>query len=136
MNKRSLILALTAAVAAAVLAAKHVRRHEALAPQGAQSGKPAGPGLYLFLDERDHDAGCERVYDAFEAAKKELPSGFGAMRVDAERQPDIAEKLGVRMLPTILLIGRDGAVSGRIEGEGDEAVGKVHELVSRIPRGK
>lgn len=136
MNKRSLILALTAAVVSAVLAAKHVRRHEALAPQVAPRSKPPGPALYLFLDDRDHDAGCERVYDAFEAAKKELPSGFVAMRVDAERQPDIAQKLGVRMLPTILFVGWDGAVVGRVEGEGDEVVSKVHELVSRISRGK
>lgn len=136
MNKRSLILALVATAVAAVMTAKHLRRHEAASPPITQTGQSTTPGLYLFLDDRDHDAGCERVYAAFEAAKTGLPAGFGARRVDAEHEPGLAKKLGVRMLPTILLVGRDGAVTDRVEGEGEEAESKVRGLVSRIPREK
>lgn len=134
MNKRGLILALVAAAVAAVLTAKHFRRQESSSPSIARAGQPAGPAFYLFLDDRDHDADCERVYAAFEAARKGLPPGFGARRIDVEHEPGLAEKFGVRMLPTILIVGRDGTVSGRVEGEGDEAASKLRELVSRLPR--
>ncbi len=135
MNKRSFILALVATAVAAVMAAKHMRQ-EAVAPPTTYEERTAGPALYLFLNDRDHDADCERVYGAFEAAKAGLPAGFEAKRVDVERESTLAEKLGVRMLPTILLIDRNGAVTDRVEGEGEEAESKVRELVSRISRGK
>lgn len=136
MNKRSLILALVTTAVAGVLAAKHLRRHETPALRIAPEGQQAGPALYLFLDDRDHDAGCERVYAAFETAKTELPPGYDARRIDVELEPGLAEKFGVRMLPTILLVGSGGAVTGRVEGEGDEAQSKLRELVSRIPRSR
>ena len=134
VNRRIAILAAVTAAVAAVLAAKHLRRQEGAASPAGPTQRPGRPALYLFLDERDHDAGCERVYAAFERAKAGLPAGVDASRVDAERDPALAKRLGVRMLPTILLVDTEGAVAGRIEGEGDEVDGKLRELVSRLPK--
>ena len=135
MNRKALILAVMTTAVAVVLTAKHLRRHETAPPAVVQRESSGTPALYLFLDDRDHDAGCERVYSAFDQARAGLPSGFEARRVDAEKESALAKRLGVRMLPTILLVGRDGTVAGRIEGEGEDAEKKFRELVAHLLRG-
>lgn len=125
--------ALVAAAIAVVLVAKQ-RRRSAAVPPAAATVRSTGPMLYLFLDGRDHDADCERVYAAFDAARKRLPRGVAAERVDVDHGTSLAKRFGVRVLPTVLLTGPSGAVVGRVEGEGDEAVSRVLNLVSRIPK--
>lgn len=132
MTRKTLILAATAAAAALVLSAKLMRRPPAAVAPAAQSRTAAGPTLYLFLDDRDHDAGCEGVYAAFERERAALPPGVAAARVDVGRDPELAKRLGVRLLPTILLVGADGAEAGRVEGEGEEVEGRLRHLVAGL----
>lgn len=135
INRKSLVLAAVATAVAGVLAVKQSRRRVPPASSDAQVERLGRAGLYLFLDDRDHDAGCERVYAAFEAAKAGLPADFETRRVDVEREPALAAHFGVKMLPTILIVGRDGAIQGRVEGEGEEAEARLRESVSRLLRG-
>lgn len=132
MTRKTLILAATAAAAALVLSAKHLRRPAAEAPPAAPARKAGESTLYLFLDDRDHDAGCESVYAAFERERAGLPRGVVSVRVDARRDPELAKRLGVRMLPTILLVGPDGAVAERVEGEGGEVEGRLRRLAAGL----
>ena len=134
MNRRILILGAMTAAVAGVLSIKHFRRPDDVSLNRGPAQQVPRPGLYLFFDDRDHDAGCEGVYAAFEKAKAGLPAGFESARFDIQREPARAENLGVRMLPTILLIRPDGTVAARIEGEGDEVYGKLRELISRLSK--
>lgn len=132
MNRRALILAAMTVAVAAVLLAKH-RRHES-APEPSVAASSRKAALYLFFDDRDHDEGCEQVYAAFEKAKLTLPADYEARRVDVGHEQALAEKFGVRMLPTILAADTDGRVTGRVEGEGDDIASRLRDLVARLPR--
>lgn len=81
-----------------------------------------GPAVYLLLNEKDQDSGCQSNYSIYESSKAKLPKGTKTARLDVndKKNEPIFKKYDVRILPTVLFINKSGKVAKQIVGEGPE----------------
>lgn len=88
----------------------------------AEPGNSQGPAVYLFLNERDQDSGCQSMYSVYESGKKKLPKGVktGRLDVNDSKNESIFKKFDVRLLPTVLFLNKKGEVTKKVMGEGSE----------------
>lgn len=82
----------------------------------------SGPTVYLLLNEKDQDSGCQSLYSIYESSKTSLPKGIKTARLDVNDKKNEAlfKKFDVRILPTVLFVNKNGKVTKKLVGEGPE----------------
>lgn len=128
-NKKNVILALVVLALAGVLVTKLLLKTP-FASSVKQAVDSTGPAIYLFLNEKDQDAGCRNIYSLFESNKKSLPPEVKTARLDINADQTLFETFDVRILPTILFVNKKGEIKHKIEGEGDEVTEKIKDAFS------
>ncbi len=85
---------------------------------------------YLFLNAKDQDSGCSRIYSLFQSEM--LPAGAKKVKVDiGSEDQSLFKKYNVLVLPTILIVDAKEMVQGRIEGEGSEVEEKIKTVFQK-----
>lgn len=93
------------------------------------SGRPA---FYLFRDPSDEDEGCRRIYAFADRAERELAGKIDVKRPDVKSEKSIVDRYQVRVLPTILVVGADGAVKERFEGEDKSTAASIEQALAKL----
>lgn len=121
MNVKTFAVAVVVAAAGAVIAVKTMRQRPAEAAVGA-AAPGAMPSIVLIADPREADADCgcgpiiRRVREAKVrgvAVEELAPADAGVARY------------GVSIVPTVLVLGADGRVVARREGESSETLAAI-----------
>lgn len=136
--KRLILILIVAAVASIVIYKTMQRPATAPAQTAANSDAPTASTssgkavFYLFRDPADQDEGCRRIYAFADAAERELAGRIDVKRPNVKNDKSIVDKYQVRVLPTILVVGADGAVKERFEGEEKETVAQLETMMTRL----
>lgn len=130
MRVRIVVLAVVAAAVAGIVWFKQTRASSVAAPSGARTT------VLLFADLREADdtCGCGDVIRL--ARKTDGLSGVAYHEFDARQQADAARQYGVRTLPTVLVLGADGAERKRFEGESKQVIGQLRSALASLDGAK
>jgi thioredoxin 1 len=87
------------------------------------------PGLVLVDFTADWCPPCRRLAPEIDALASDYAGSLTVVKVDADEQPDVTARFGVRSLPTLMFF-RDGQVVDRMVGAPPPAQlrAKVNEL--------
>ncbi len=119
MSAKTLAVAAVVVAAGAIVAVKMTRHHPA---EAAVAARAAAPSVVLVADPReaDSDCGCGQIIRRVREAK----ARGVAVEVLGPRDP-AAARYGVAVVPTVLVLGGDGRVVVRREGESSETLAAV-----------
>lgn len=125
------LLALTA-VAAAVAGILWLKQDRAgpVADPGREPGAHSKVLLFADLREAGSSCACAEVI-RLARATDELP-GVAFEEFDPRERKEVAERHGVRVLPTVLVLGSDGAERGRFEGESQQVIGALRSALESL----
>ncbi len=126
MNAKILGAIVVALVAATIIGAKATRQRPGQAADGARA---ASPSVVLVADLREADSqcGCGEIIRRVREAK--------ARGVDVQElgpTDPAAARLGVTVAPTVLVLGADGRVVARREGESRDVLAAISADLSRL----
>ena len=129
MNARTLAAIAVAAAAGAVIAVKAARQRPAEAATGPTASSRSTPSVVLVADlrEADSECGCAQIIRRVREAKargvhvREIGSSDAA-----------ASQYGVTVAPTVLVLGSDGRVVSRREGESSEVLAAISADLARL----
>lgn len=133
MSARTFAAIAVVAAAGAVIAVKAARREPA---EAAVVSSPAGrstPAVVLVADPReaDGDCGCGRIIRRVREAKAR-----GVQVLELGPSDPAAVRYGVTVAPTVLVLGADGGVVSRREGESSEVLAAISADLARLEGGR
>lgn len=93
------------------------------------------PTVMLFANpaEADTSCGCGQIIRKARRAGESSEVAFEEVDVTAEHP--LKAQYNVRVSPTVLVVGKDGEVRRRFEGESPEVVSKIESTVERLTAG-
>jgi hypothetical protein len=126
MNARILGAIVVALVAATIIGAKATRQRPARASDTARA---ASPSVVLVADlrEADSECGCGQVIRRVREAKAR---GVNVQEIGPT--DPAAAPYGVTVAPTVLVLGADGRVVTRREGESSDVLAAISADLSRL----
>ncbi len=129
MNARILAAITVVAAAGAVIAVKAARQRPAEAAVAPAAPSRSTPSVVLVADlrEADSDCGCGEIIRRVREAK--------ARGVDVRElgpSDPAASQYGVTVAPTVLVLGSDGRVTARREGESSEVLAAISADLARL----
>lgn len=130
MRPKWLGVALVAAAVAAIVVYKGVARGQRGAP-AAVSAAHGSPAVVLIADAREADeaCGCGRIIRAVRAAGK-----AGVAYVEADPGSPTARAYHITVSPTVLFLGKGGAVRVRYQGESAATVKAIKHELGKLAR--
>lgn len=72
-------------------------------------------GLVLIEFHAKWCASCRLIQPTINRLEKDLQGKLSVLRVDIDKEPELAEGLGVKSIPTVIVL-KDGEVADRING--------------------
>ena len=75
--------------------------------------------LTLYAFQATWCGPCHRMEPVL---KRIEAKGYKVVRIDVDKQPKLAEKYGVKALPTCVSVDKQGQEKGRVVGEADESM--------------
>lgn len=129
MNARTLAAIAVAAAAGAVIAVKAARQRPAEGAMAPTAPSRSTPSVVLVADlrEADSDCGCGQIIRRVREAKAR---GVDVREIGSS--DPAASPYGVTVAPTVLVLGSDGRVLSRREGESSEVLAAISTDLARL----
>lgn len=132
MKRGWIAAAAVAAVAAGIIVYKELgpKRAGASDPSAALSNR-ATPSVVAFVDPREENeaGGCG---DIIRLVRDARARGVAVREVPPGSDRALERQYQVTVVPTVLVLGPDGAVTSRREGESQETVDAIHADLSKL----
>ena len=97
-----------------------------------KTGTPSGGTIYLFHDPQDQDAECRAIYSLVDQAEKRYAGHMKVLRPDVENERDLARRLGVVVLPTVVILDAKGNPKEKIAGEGEAVERRLQQAFDSL----
>ncbi len=129
MKARTFAAIAVVAAAGAVIAVKAARQRPAEAAVVSSATSPLAPSVVLVADlrEADSDCGCGQIIRRVREAKAR-----GVQVQEMGPSDPAASRYGVTVAPTVLVLGSDGRVVSRREGESSEVLAAISAELARL----
>ena len=97
-----------------------------------QAESPTQVTVVLAADPREagSSCGCGQIIALARGAGEK---GAMMLEFDPRDRPEEAKRLGVRVSPTVLVLGTDGSEEQRFEGESPEVVENLRKAIEALP---